>query len=148
MYCGCEDCSFYVVSSSCPECEACETCSVSDYISIIAGSAAGSIFLGLILGYCIRSCLIPKKGDKVQPVLGDGDTVRSIHDEYGKEDGTRSADPVSQKQKETMKSITNAMTPTRKLSGVVRMRRVVREKLLSLQGHEKEKVRRREGAST
>ncbi|GMI14839.1 hypothetical protein TrLO_g12317 [Triparma laevis f. longispina] len=146
--CGCDDCSFYIISDDCPTPAPtsapteCPTSSASDYIAIIGGVAGGSIILGLILGSCIKSCLSPKKGDKVQPVLGE-DTV-SIHDDEfatgSKEDGIRHADSTTAKQKEKMKQIANAMTPTRRLSGVVRMRRVVREKLLSLQGHEKEKL--------
>ena len=151
-YCECTDCHYYIISNTCPTPApttaptSCPTSTVSDYMYIIIASGVGSILMGLLLGFNLRGYVLglgfgctSKKLDKIQPVGGDKDTVASIHDDDEKQDTTRGPSPTPS-ETEKVRSIANFMTPTRRLTGAAKMRRVVREKLLSLQTNEKQKL--------
>ena len=89
-----------------------------------------------ILSYCLYGG--SNKKAAVLPILDDSSKFGDGDDSGGdKADGSRGAEYTTQ-QKEMLQKTAKAMLPSSKLKGAERMQRIVREKLMSLQGKERQ----------
>ena len=138
-YCECEGCNYYIISDDCPTPAPIPADDTPFSTTIFIAGLVGATFFGAIAISILRNFCYSgssKSKNAVQPILSNvGIDQGSIHDKKY-EDGVR-APEYTKKQEKTMRVIAEKMTPTKNLTGVKKLKRVVREKLIHLQDQEK-----------